>query len=159
MNILRADYDNPEHEKAIQTLMNHYAQDPMGGGEALSELALNNMVKGLKAFGRAVTMLAYVDNQPVGLINCIEGFSTFKAKPLLNIHDVVVLDGFRGKGITQSMLKAVENYAIEIGCCKLTLEVLEGNKPARRAYENYGFAAYELDPEMGSAMFWQKLLA
>ena len=36
-----------------------------------------------------------------------------------------------------------------LGCCKLTLEVLEGNKLAQAAYIANGFAGYQLDPEMG----------
>ena len=53
---------------------------------------------------------------------------------------------------------AIEQHAREIGCCKVTLEVLEGNHPAKKAYSQAGFAAYELDPEAGQALFWQKKL-
>lgn len=37
------------------------------------------------------SVLAFDADQPVGLINAIEGFSTFACKPLINIHDVIVL--------------------------------------------------------------------
>ena len=158
MNIVQANYDNQKHRQIICDLMNHYAQDPMGGGEALTKEVLDNLVAGLKAFGKATTFLVYDNDKAIGLINCILGFSTFKAKPLMNIHDVIVKDGYRGKGVTQLMLKAVEELAVELGCCKLTLEVLEGNKPAIRAYKKYGFDGYELDPNMGKAMFWEKKL-
>ncbi len=77
---------------------------------------------------------------------------------LINIHDVIVLDEFRGLNISQLMLEKVEQVALERGCCKLTLEVLEGNKVAQNAYVKFGFAGYALDPEMGQAMFWQKML-
>jgi hypothetical protein len=43
-------------------------------------------------------------------------------------------------------------------CCKLTLEVLEGNKLAQAAYIANGFVGYQLVSEMGQAMFWQKKL-
>ncbi len=43
-------------------------------------------------------------------------------------------------------------------CCKLTLEVLEGNHIAQAAYTKFGFSGYELDPEMGRALFWEKKL-
>jgi ribosomal protein S18 acetylase RimI-like enzyme len=56
------------------------------------------------------------------------------------------------------MLEKVEELALEKGCCKLTLEVLQGNTIAQNSYEKFGFANYVLDPEMGSAMFWQKAL-
>lgn len=158
MKIVKVNYDNQEHHQIICDLMNHYAQDPMGGGEALAKEVLDNLVSGLKTFGKATTFLAYDNGKAIALINCILGFSTFKAKPLMNIHDVVVKDGYRGKGVTQLMLKAAEELAVELGCCKLTLEVLEGNAPAIRAYKKYGFDGYELDPKMGKAMFWEKKL-
>ncbi|RZI96771.1 MAG: GNAT family N-acetyltransferase, partial [Haliea sp.] len=44
------------------------------------------------------------------------------------------------------------------GACKLTLEVLSGNRSAIRLYERVGFAAYQLDPAMGQAQFLQKWL-
>ena len=93
------------------------------------------------------------------ICNVIEGFSTFSCKKLLNIHDIAVLAKFRGHGLSQHLLRAVEAEAVARGCAKLTLEVLEGNVAARAAYEKFGFGAYQLDPAMGQAMFWQKSLA
>ena len=94
----------------------------------------------------------------VGLVNCFEGFSTFKGKPLINIHDVIVSMRARGRGVARLMLQQVEAIARERGCCKLTLEVLEGNQPAQNSYRAVGFKGYELDPVMGRAMFWEKPL-
>ena len=77
---------------------------------------------------------------------------------MINIHDVAVISEFRGLGISQRMLLEVEKIAREKGCCKITLEVLEGNEVARAAYLKYGFDGYELDPVLGKALFWQKTL-
>ncbi|MEX5689713.1 GNAT family N-acetyltransferase, partial [Pseudomonas silesiensis] len=52
----------------------------------------------------------------------------------------------------------VEEIARQRGCCKLTLEVLEGNEVAQGAYRKLGFDNYQLSPETGRAMFWQKAL-
>lgn len=76
--------------------------------------------------------------------------------PLINIHDVVVVDEFRGLGLSQKMLSKVEEIATSKGCCKITLEVLEGNNVAKRSYIKFDFSGYELDPVMGKAVFWQK---
>jgi ribosomal protein S18 acetylase RimI-like enzyme len=92
------------------------------------------------------------------LITSFEGFSSFAAKPLLNLHDVAVLPDYRGLGIAQALLSCAESYARSIGCCKLTLEVLQGNAVAQKAYLRFGFAAYTLLEEQGAAMFWQKKL-
>ncbi len=56
------------------------------------------------------------------------------------------------------MLDKVEEIVGAIGCCKITHEVLSNNEVAKSAYEKFGFSGYELDPEAGSALFWQKLL-
>ena len=94
----------------------------------------------------------------MGLVNCFEGFSTFACKPLVNVHDVVVVPAWRGHRIAQRMLQVVEGIARDRGACKLTMEVLSGNHSALRAYAREGFAAYALDPQMGQAQFLQKKL-
>jgi len=71
---------------------------------------------------------------------------------------VVVTENARGLGISQKMLQEVEKIAKERGCCKMTLEVLEGNVVAKGAYQKFGFSGYELDPKIGKAMFWEKVL-
>lgn len=97
-----------------------------------------------------------MDENPAGLALCIEGFSSFDCKPLLNIHDLVVAPAYRGRGLSKRLLGKVEETATELGCSKLTLEVLEGNRVAQSAYRAFGFDGYELRPETGKAMFWQK---
>ena len=104
------------------------------------------------------TVLAYVDEAPAGIINCVEGFSTFSCKSLINIHDCGVLAKYRGLGLSLKMFGEVEKIAREMGCCKLTLEVLQGNKVAQNAYKKLGFSGYELDPKLGHALFWEKKL-
>ena len=146
------------HAAALVQLLDAYAQDPAGGGEALSDFAKANLAKALAARPQAFSVLAFADEQPVGLINCIEGFSTFACRPLVNVHDVAVLAGFRGQRVGEQMLALVEQIAQERGACKLTLEVLAGNASAIRLYERVGFAGYQLDPAMGQAQFFHKWL-
>lgn len=156
VKVIVADYLNKSHGADIVQLLKSYAEDPMGGGESLSSYTEENLIAKLANLSYAFSLICYVGTKPAGLINCFDGFSSFACKPLINIHDVVVLDEFRGLGISQLMLAEVDNIAKEKGCCKITLEVLEGNKPAQKAYLKHGFACYELDPEMGKALFWQK---
>ena len=98
--------------------------------------------------------------EPAGLINCFEGFSTFAAKPLVNIHDVYVKTEYRKQGISQALLKAVDDEARSRGCCKVTLECLSKNDVAINAYKKSGFHSYELgDPTVnGVAIFMEKKL-
>jgi ribosomal protein S18 acetylase RimI-like enzyme len=155
---VRADYANPAHAAALVMLLDAYASDPAGGGKGLSDFARANLVPGLAARPQAYSVLAFDGAQPVGLVNCIEGFSTFACKPLVNVHDVAVLASHRGRGIAEQMLAEAEVIARERGAVKLTLEVLSGNRSAIRLYERIGFAGYQLDPAMGSAQFLQKWL-
>lgn len=152
------DYSSEQHSADLIHLLSCYALDPMGGGVALSTYVVENLVTELLKLPHAMSVICYVDGKPASLVNCFEGFSTFKCKPLINIHDVIVLDDFRGLGLSQRMLEKVEEIAKDKGCCKMTLEVLEGNKAAQNAYLKYGFEAYELDPANGKALFWQKSL-
>ncbi|MGJ7508790.1 GNAT family N-acetyltransferase [Variovorax sp. GT1P44] len=158
VDVVMADYRNPAHARALVDLLDAYARDPAGGGTPLSADVLSNLPEALALRPQAFSVLAYDGQQPVGLINCIEGFSTFACKPLVNVHDVVVLPSHRGKRITQRMLALVVKEARSRGACKLTLEVLSGNQSALRAYEREGFANFQLDPAFGSAMFLQKKL-
>lgn len=158
IEIIQADYSNEQHAKAIAYLLNQYAIDPMGGGKAFDKETVNNVAFELSKLPHAFSILCYVDGAPAGLINCFEAFSTFKCKPLINIHDVIVVKDYRCLGLSQNMLAEVERIAKNKGCCKITLEVLEGNAIAKSSYQKFGFSNYQLDPSMGSALFWQKLL-
>ena len=159
IEVIKADYMDVKHAQAIETLLDAYARDPMGGGKALDEKVRTNIVRALAKLPYAFSLLAYADNKPVGLANCFEAFSTFSCRPLVNIHDFAVLEAYRGQGISQLMLETIEEIARLKGCCKITLEVLSQNHVARAAYEKYGFSAYELAPQAGTALFWQKNLS
>ena len=162
--VCRANYADPMHAAALVRLLDAYASDQMGGAEPLSEFAKINLVPSLAARPQAFSVLAFEaavgqeTGQAVGLVNCIEGFSTFACRPLVNIHDLAVLPAYRGQRIAELMLALVENIARERGACKLTLEVLQGNAGALRLYRRVGFANYQLDPTLGQAEFLQKLL-
>lgn len=158
IKVVRADYTDDRHKAEIPMLLDAYASDPMGGGKALDEEVKHRLVHELSKRPYAFSVIAYANGEPAGLANCFEGFSTFACKPLVNVHDIIVLEKFRGEGISQILLEKVEEIANSMGCCKLTLEVLSKNSVAKSVYQKFGFCAYELDPETGSALFWEKKL-
>lgn len=139
-------------------LLDEYASDPMGGGCGLSDFAKANLPAELAKRSVAVIVLAFVEGIPAGMIIAFEGFSTFQCRPLLNLHDVIVSSRFRGLGLSKQMIAKLEEIARQRNCCKLTLEVLEGNEVAKAAYRSCGFQEYELDPAIGKALFWEKSL-
>lgn len=159
IDILIADYNNEKHAQAICDLLDDYASDPMGGGEPLPASVLEALVGELSKRTDAFTVLCFIDGQAAGLVNCFEGFSTFRAKPLVNIHDVTVRAAYRGRGLSHKMIAAVEQEARNRGCCKLTLEVFEGNVIADTSYRRIGFAAPAASDALGQTLFLDKLLA
>jgi GNAT superfamily N-acetyltransferase len=157
IEILLADYRTSAHASALVDLLDAYARDAAGGGTPLTE-EVKQGLPAAPARPQAFSVLAFDGATPVGLVNCIEGFSTFACRPLVNVHDVVVLASHRGRRIAQQMFARVEDESRQRGACKLTLEVLSGNAPALRAYAREGFVGYQLDPAFGQAVFLQKKL-
>lgn len=158
MRVRRADYRAPADRAALVALLDAYAQDPMGGGTPLADDVKVRLPDDLATLPSAASFIAWIGDDAVGLVNTFEGYSTFKARPLLNVHDIAVLPAQRGRGVGQALLAACEAHARERGCCKLTLEVLSGNQRALRSYQRFGFAPYVLDPAEGNALLMQKWL-
>jgi ribosomal protein S18 acetylase RimI-like enzyme len=156
--IKRVVYSATADQAALLSLLDMYASDPMGGGQGLTLAVKRELCERLAAFPGAVSFLATVDGSPVGLLNAFLGFSTFKARPLMNVHDIAVLPQWRTQGVGQALLQVIEAHAQSLGCCKLTLEVLSGNAPAQRTYRAFGFEDYALDPQAGLAGLMQKWL-
>ena len=154
--IRRVNYALPRDRAALTSLLNGYALDPMGGGEAIQPEVLARLCDALATKPYAFSFMAWRGDEALGLVNCFEGFSTFKALPLVNIHDLAVRADARGRGVGQALLQAVYEEAARRGACKITLEVLTGNTVAIKTYERFGFAGYQLDPAMGHAVFMQK---
>lgn len=137
-----ADLASPHDAQIIADLVNDYAQDPMGGGQPLSPAVLEAMVPGMRLQSGVWVVIAEIDGLAVGVANCFTAYSTFRAKPLVNVHDLCVHHDWRGRGVGRALLDAVAEEAASRGCCKVTLEVRDDN-PARRLYERAGFKAGE----------------
>jgi ribosomal protein S18 acetylase RimI-like enzyme len=135
----RANLADPADAAAILRLVDAYARDPRGGGEPLPPAVRERLVPGLAAHPTTCVWLAFEGTEAVGVCVGFIGYSTFRARPLLNIHDLAVLPGQRGRGVGHALLAAAESHARAAGCCKLTLEVQEDNLPARRLYARFGF--------------------
>lgn len=156
ITIERIDYNDPVACENLVGLLDDYARDVMGGGEALPAKTKSELCSKLAGFPGAISLLASVESEPVGFSNCFPGFSTFACAPLLNIHDIAVAPAWRGRGIALKLMDEVLSVAKERGCCKITLEVLAGNEVAKSLYMKKGFEPAGLDPDLGSYEFWQK---
>lgn len=152
VTIIEANLDDPKHQQAVIEMVNAYARDPMGNGEPLPEHVRNALVPGLRKHPTSLLFLAFDGEDPVGVAVCFVGFSTFAARPLLNIHDLAVIPEYRGQGVGRRLLEQVEARARELGCCKLTLEVQERNRTAQRLYQKVGFG--DLQFSLGATRVW-----
>ena len=65
--IRRANYSDASDSAAIVDLMQVYAQDPMGGGEPLSEEVTEHLVTTLAQIPGALTVLAKEGDEAVAL--------------------------------------------------------------------------------------------
>ncbi len=158
ISVVEADLSRPDHEAATVHLLNAYAMDPMGDGKPLSETARRDVIPGLRQHPTTLVFLAYRDTEPVGLAICFRGFSTFAARPLVNISDYFVFPAHRGAGIGRLLLTAIEQHARDLGCCRITLEVQENNHHARRVYAAAGFSQAIYVPEAGGSLYLSKSL-
>jgi GNAT superfamily N-acetyltransferase len=145
LHVTRADLGDAAQAQAVVELVDCYARDPMGGGEPLPAEVSAALVPGLRQHPATLVFLAWEQARPVGVAVCFSGFSTFAAKPLVNIHDLSVRPEWRGRGVGRALLRAVADWARAHGCCKVTLEVLDHNAHARGLYESEGFRP----PDMG----------
>lgn len=137
--IIEADLADPAHAEAILAVLDSYSRDPIGANQPLAPDAVARLIDGLRQHPTTLVFLATVDGGAAGIAICFRGFSTFKAKPLINVHDLAVLPERRGQGIGRKLLEAVEARARELGCGKITLEVRGDNHRARGLYDSFGF--------------------
>jgi ribosomal protein S18 acetylase RimI-like enzyme len=158
IRIVEADLSLAEHQEAVLAMVDAYSSDAMGNGKPLDQDVRTRLIPGLRRHPTTLIFLAFDGVQPIGAAVCFIGFSSFAAKPIINIHDFVVLPASRGKGIGRRLLEAVEAKARELGCCKLTLEVMDKNHQAIRMYQAAGFERYSLQEEAGVAIFMSKPL-
>jgi len=158
IRIIEADLSLPAHQEAVLAMVDAYSRDAMGDGKPLDQDVRAQLIPGLIRHPTTLIFVAFDGEQPVGATVCFIGFSSFAAKPLISIHDFVVLPTSRGKGIGRRLLEAVEAKARELGCCKLTLEVMDKNHQAVRMYQAAGFERYSLQKEAGAAIFMSKPL-
>ena len=158
VTIVDADLSRAEHQNALVTMLDAYMRDPMEGGEPPSDQVKRDLVPGLRAHPACHVFLAYHDGMPVGFSICFLGFSTFLARPLLNIHDIFVDLSVRGRGIGAMLLERIEASARDLNCCRITLEVREDNRVARGLYRKVGFDRVVVGADRIALEFWHKPL-
>jgi len=162
--VREAALDDPVDARAVVDLVDGYAREAMHGGRPLPGDVRRALVPGLAAHPTGFVLLAWQGDEPVGIAVCFRGFSTWSARPLLNLHDLAVVPSRRRAGIGRRLLAAVEERARALGCCRITLEVRGDNRVAQGLYRSVGFVGGAGAP--GEALggrpeqtfFWEKPL-
>jgi ribosomal protein S18 acetylase RimI-like enzyme len=139
LRVREASFADPRDANGIVAVLDSYAADPVGGGQPLPRDVRERLVATLREHPTVLVLLAFVAEEPIGIAVCFFGLSTFRARPLLNIHDLAVLPQYRGKGVGRALLRAAEEHARRKRCCKMTLEVQDDNRRARALYQRCGF--------------------
>lgn len=159
IEVREANLSDPADAQGLLDVLDSYAGGPMGGGVPLGAAVRDRLVPALLDTPSALVFLALADGRTIGVATCFFGFSTFHARPLLNVHDLAVLSEHQGHGVGALLLAAVEERALARGCCKVTLEVREDNERARRLYARRGFGDFELGGSRFPTLFLSKALA
>jgi GNAT superfamily N-acetyltransferase len=140
------------NSRTLVTLLNAYRAHPMGGRlPAMSTAAEKRLIAGLINHPAASVVFARCGRAVAGAAVCFWGFSTFSAKPLLNVHDVIVAPGWRRQGIGKALMEGVIGKAASLGCCRVTLEVRTDNAVAKYLYRQIGFG-----PCAAPMEFWMR---
>ncbi len=151
LSLLNVDLHNELHTRQLIKLLNDYMNDPMGNNAPTDESLAPQIIAGLQSYPGYLGFFVLSGDQFAGLANCNQNFSTFKAKPILNIHDFIVAPEFRTIGAGHFLMNGILNYASKNEYCRVNLEVREDNHAAKSLYRKMGFS--ECEPRMH---FWEK---
>jgi GNAT superfamily N-acetyltransferase len=147
------DFTNQTHITSLKNLIRHYMTDAMGGCKPLTEKQEEAMVMGLESQSNCFVLFIELNTEIVGLATCFINFSTFRAMPYINVHDIVIHKSMRGKQLGNLLMQKIIEIGHHYNCCKITLEVREDNIIAQRMYTQLGFG--DTEPPM---YFWTKML-
>ncbi len=154
IQIVEGDLTNSEHAAHFLKLTAAFMSDEMGGGaQPWNEAQKVQIIHDIANDPYALVLFAVVDGAYSGICTSFLSYSTFQAKPMLNIHDIFVEEPSRGIGIGKRLLEKAEEVASLKKCCKITISVRKDNLNGRDMYKSYGFAEAP-----NSRLLWTKCL-
>ncbi len=87
---------------------------------------------------RCEVLIGEVDGRAQGFVMFFHNYSTWVGRAGIHVEDLFVREGARGLGLGRRLLAEVAAIALQRGCRRLDLAVLDWN-PARKLYEHLGF--------------------
>lgn len=164
LSIYLGDLRDPFDARATLHILSVYHESIVGNNGPLPEKVRETVIDGLLACGNHRVFLAVESDansiesgRAIGMAVCFVNYSTFRARSLINVHDLAVLPEFQGRGIGRTILENVIRYAAEKQHYAITLEVRKDNINALKLYRKLGFAGVEENAE-GEAMLFGKLV-
>lgn len=142
VNIRTAGVDDAEVIfSLIQALANYekLAHEVVGSAMAIAKHSTGD-TDHVQASQRSyiTTLLAEVDQTPVGLALFFRTYSTQAAAPGFYLEDLFVLPEYRHQGIGKALLGALARYALSQNCRQLRWSVLDWNELAIAFYRRIG---------------------
>jgi GNAT superfamily N-acetyltransferase len=101
----------------------------------------------------ARVLLAEVDGIPAGFALYFFTYSTWECAPGLYLEDIYVRPVHRRRGVGRALLQRLTDTAVQRGCRRLELSVLDWNDEAIEFYEahgarpNAGWTVYRMEAE------------
>ena len=83
------------------------------------------------------TLIADMDDVPVGFALFFPTYSTWEGTAGIHLEDIFVEESVRGQGVGEKLMRALAAIAVERGCARVELQVLDWN-PAREFYRRLG---------------------
>lgn len=153
MTFLTCDFSLARHQKAFIQLVNAYMQDPMGDAQPLTDGQKQQLISDLAKHPTVLAIFVLFEGEYAGLAVAFTNYSTFRAAPYLNVHDLIIDPKYRNKKLGRALIQYLIELAKDRKYCKVNLEVRHDNHIAQGLYNSLGFA--ECQPPM---RFWEKLL-
>lgn len=143
MQIKYRQFKTSDSEIVAELIQNLYQEDP--GGKPMSNKKIQNTFDTLLHHPDKGTIIVLENaGEIIGYAILINFWSNEFGGNILNVDELYIKKGLRGKGIGSGFIK----YLIEdkFGrCVALQLEVTPGNKKARKLYESLGFKLHKND--------------
>jgi GNAT superfamily N-acetyltransferase len=86
----------------------------------------------------AETLLAFLNDKPIGFCLFFHNYSTFLGKPGLYLEDLYIQPEFRNQGFGKKILARLAVIALERGCGRFEWSVLDWNEPSIAFYRKIG---------------------
>lgn len=88
--------------------------------------------------GALMSFIAYIDNEPVGVMNAFYKYTTFTGRKIFYIEDLYARANCRGCGTGGKFLDKAKEIAIKNDCEQIELKCASWNKNSAGFYKSHG---------------------